>query len=282
MKVAIVTGASSGMGRETAVQLADRFGGLNEIWLIARRMNRLDELEECLPVPVRKFDLDLTVPEQRVRLEEALKAQHPDVKILVNASGYGKIGRVGSVSLEEESGMPDLNCTALCAVTHMVLPYMSRNSRIIQFASSAAFLPQPGFAIYAATKSFVLSYSRALNEELRGREITVTAVCPGPVRTEFFDIAETTGKIPLYKQLTMANPKKVVKLAIRDSSMGKTISVYGPLMKVFRILCKIVPHSLILKLMAALSPEQVEAGTVVQNEPVRKPVGDTAETLQNK
>lgn len=282
MKVAIVTGASSGMGRETAVQLADRFGGLNEIWLIARRMNRLDELEECLPVPVRKFDLDLTVPEQRVRLEEALKAQHPDVKILVNASGYGKIGRVGSVSLEEEIGMPDLNCTALCAVTHMVLPYMSRNSRIIQFASSAAFLPQPGFAIYAATKSFVLSYSRALNEELRGREITVTAVCPGPVRTEFFDIAETTGKIPLYKQLTMANPKKVVKLAIRDSSMGKTVSVYGPLMKVFRILCKIVPHSLILKLMAALSPEQVEAGTVVQNEPVRKPVGDTAETLQNK
>lgn len=279
MKVAIVTGASSGMGRETAVQLADRFGGLNEIWLIARRMNRLDELEECLPVPVRKFDLDLTVPEQRVRLEEALKTQHPDVKILVNASGYGKIGRVGSVSLEEEIGMPDLNCTALCAVTHMVLPYMSRNSRIIQFASSAAFLPQPGFAIYAATKSFVLSYSRALNEELRGREITVTAVCPGPVRTEFFDIAETTGKIPLYKQLTMANPKKVVKLAIRDSSMGKTVSVYGPLMKAFRILCKLVPHSLILKLMAALSPEQVEAGTVVQNEPVRKPVGDTAETL---
>lgn len=282
MKVAIVSGASSGMGRETAVQLADRFGGLNEIWLIARRMNRLDELEECLPVSVRKFDLDLTVPEQRMRLEEALKVQHPDVKILVNASGYGKIGRVGSVSLEEEIGMPDLNCTALCAVTHMVLPYMSRNSRIIQFASSAAFLPQPGFAIYAATKSFVLSYSRALNEELRGREITVTAVCPGPVRTEFFDIAETTGKIPLYKQLTMANPKKVVKLAIRDSSMGKTVSVYGPLMKVFRILCKIVPHSLILKLMAALSPEQVEAGTVVQNEPVRKPVGDTAETLQNK
>lgn len=282
MKVAIVTGASSGMGRETAVQLADRFGGLNEIWLIARRMNRLDELEECLPVPVRKFDLDLTVPEQRMRLEEALKVQHPDVKILVNASGYGKIGRVGSVSLEEEIGMPDLNCTALCAVTHMVLPYMSRNSRIIQFASSAAFLPQPGFAVYAATKSFVLSYSRALNEELRGREITVTAVCPGPVRTEFFDIAETTGKIPLYKQLTMANPKKVVKLAIRDSSMGKTVSVYGPLMKVFRILCKIVPHSLILKLMAALSPGQVEAGTVVQNEPVRKPVGDTAETLQNK
>lgn len=282
MKVAIVTGASSGMGRETAVQLADRFGGLNEIWLIARRMNRLDELEKCLPVPVRKFDLDLTVPEQRMRLKEALKAQHPDVKILVNASGYGKIGRVGSVSLEEEIGMPELNCTALCAVTHMVLPYMSRNSRIIQFASSAAFLPQPGFAIYAATKSFVLSYSRALNEELRGREITVTAVCPGPVRTEFFDIAETTGKIPLYKQLTMANPKKVVKLAIRDSSMGKTVSVYGPLMKVFRILGKIVPHSLILKLMAALSPEQVEAGTVVQNEPVRKPVGDTAETLQNK
>lgn len=258
MKIAIVTGASSGMGRETAVQLADRFGGLEEIWLIARRMNRLKELEEALPVPVRKFAIDLTGQEELEQLKTALKDIKPDVKMLVNASGYGKIGRVGTISLNGETGMPDLNCTALVAVTHLVLPYMSKNSRIIQYASSAAFLPQPGFAIYAATKAFVLSYSRALNEELKSRGICVTAVCPGPVKTEFFDIAETTGEIPLYKKLTMANPRKVVKLALRDSMMGKTVSTYGFLMKAFRLLCKAVPHGLILKAMAALSPEQVE------------------------
>lgn len=247
------------MGRETALQLADRFGGLNEIWLVARRLNRLEELSEALPVPVRKFALDLTDEAQREELSKALETLRPDVKILVNASGYGKMGRVGTVSLKEEIGMPDLNCTALCAVTHMVLPYMSNNSRILQYASSAAFLPQPGFAVYAATKAFVLSYSRALHEELRRRQITVTAVCPGPVNTEFFEVAEETGRIPFYKRLTMADPRKVVKLAIRDSCMGKTVSVYGPLMKTFRLLCKVLPHRLLLKLMACLSAEQVEA-----------------------
>lgn len=144
MKIAIVTGASSGMGRETAVQLADRFAGFGEIWLVARREERLSQLEEILPVPVRKFAIDLTDREQLAELETALQNEQPDVKILVNASGYGKMGRVGSVSTEEETGMVRLNCEALCAVTHMVLPYMSKNSRIIQYASSASFLPQPG------------------------------------------------------------------------------------------------------------------------------------------
>ena len=148
--------------------------------------------------------------------------------------------------MESESSMIRLNCEALCAVTHMVLPYMNNNSRIVQFASSAAFLPQPKFAIYAATKSFVLSYSRALGAELKDRKIYVTAVCPGPVDTEFFDIAETTGQVPIYKKIVMANPRKVVQKALMDSYMGKNISVYGITMKAFHVLCKTVPHPWIL------------------------------------
>lgn len=261
MKIAVITGASSGMGWETALQLADRFGGINEFWLIARRMDRLTELEKLLPAPVRKFALDLTDRNHLAQLQQALRETGPDVKILVNASGYGKIAKAGSISMEEELGMTDLNCTALCAVTHMVLPYMSRNSRIMQYASSAAFLPQPGFAIYAATKAFVLSYSRALGEELRPREIGVTAVCPGPVKTEFFDIAQTTGEIPLYKKLAMAKPENVVRVAIRDCIMGKQVSVYGITMKAFHLMCKVLPHALILRIMAVISPKQVEAGS---------------------
>ncbi|WP_347474965.1 SDR family NAD(P)-dependent oxidoreductase [Clostridium sp. AF50-3] len=194
MKIAIITGASSGMGREAARQLADRFSGLQEVWLIARRMDRMQELERTLPIPARCFSIDLTDASQRETLENELAARKPNVKLLVNASGFGKIGTVGNLPLDDETGMIELNCEALCAVTHMVLPYMSENSRILQFASAASFLPQPGFAIYAATKAFVLSYSRALREELRPRRIGVTAVCPGPVKTEFFDIAETTGR----------------------------------------------------------------------------------------
>lgn len=252
MKIAIVTGASSGMGREAIIQIADRFNGIGEIWAVARREDRLRELAGQLPVPLKILPLDLCREDSLEILKATLEKEKPEVKLLVNSAGYGKIGKVGDLNLKDETGMVALNCEALCAVTHLVLPYIPDHSRIIQFASSAAFLPQPGFAIYAATKSFVLSYSRALNTELRARDIVVTAVCPGPVKTEFFDIAETTGSIPLYKQLAMADPKKVVRLALRDSMMGKGISVYGPLMKAFYVLCKVFPHELLLRIMDSL------------------------------
>ncbi len=249
MKIAVVTGASSGMGREAVKQLAERFAALDEIWVIARRRERLEELQQMSCRPLRLFALDLSDPDSLICLRKALEEQNPQVRILVNAAGYGKIGPVGSQSLEEETGMVHLNCEVLCGVTHVVLPYLADNSRILQFASSAAFLPQPNFAVYAATKAFVLSYSRALHAELRKRHIAVTAVCPGPVKTEFFEVAETGGKTPFYKKLFMAAPEKVVKKAITDSMMGKTLSVYGISMKVFGLVCKLVPHDLILKLL---------------------------------
>ena len=126
---------------------------------------------------------------------------------------------------------------------------MKKNSRIIQLASSAAFMPQPDFAVYAATKSYVYSLSRALSEELRQRKIYVTAVCPGPVDTPFFDIAEKDGKTLAIKKLTMASPEKVVEQAISDSFHKKRTSVYNPYIKMFYVLAKIIPHQWILYIM---------------------------------
>ena len=252
MQIAVVTGATSGMGRELVLQLSDHFP-FDEVWVIGRRMQRLKELQKQTRITLRPFCLDLTRKEDLLSLEQALKESGGEVKFLVNAAGYGKIGPVGTASFEEEMGMVRLNCESLCAVTRMVLPYMPHNSRIIQFASAAAFLPQPDFAVYAATKSFVLSYSRALGEELRDRDIYVTAVCPGPVKTEFFDLAETTGQIPLYKRLVMANSRHVVRKALYDSILGRPVSVYGLTMKAFRLLSKIAPHSLLLSIMRKLS-----------------------------
>ena len=252
MQIAVVTGATSGMGREMVLQLSDHFP-FDEVWVIGRRMERLKELQKQTRITLRPFCLDLTRKEDLLSLEQALKESGGEVKFLVNAAGYGKIGPVGTASFEEEMGMVRLNCESLCAVTRMVLPYMPHNSRIIQFASAAAFLPQPDFAMYAATKSFVLSYSRALGEELRDRDIYVTAVCPGPVKTEFFDLAETTGQIPLYKRLVMANSRHVVRKALNDSILGRPVSVYGLTMKAFRLLSKIAPHSLLLSIMRKLS-----------------------------
>lgn len=260
MKIAVVTGASSGMGREMIIQLWEHFKGFDEMWIIARRRERLEELDSQVGVPLRKFALDLLVESGLKELELELEERRPEVKFLVNAAGFGKIGTVERLGLSEETGMVRLNCEALCAVTRLVLPYMTCNSRIIQFASSAAFLPQPGFAIYAATKSFVLSYSRALNRELKSRNIYVTAVCPGPVKTEFFNIAERTGEVPIYKLLVMANPKRVVKKAIRDSVAGRECSVYGLSMKAFCILCKVIPHRVILALMELVNSRVEESG----------------------
>lgn len=252
MKIAIVTGASSGMGREFVRQIADRFNGIQEIWVIARRKERLEELVLQAPMRLRLLSIDLMDQEERLKLKEALLREKPEVKWLINAAGYGKIGKPGSIPVEEETGMVTVNCEALLAVTRMTLPYLTGNSRIIQFASAAAFLPQPGFSVYAATKAFVLNYSRALNEELKPQGIYVTAVCPGPVRTEFFEIAETTGKVSAYKFLITADPQRVVKKAIRDSMMGRPLSVYGLSMKLFRVLCRLLPQSLIFRIMKTL------------------------------
>lgn len=252
-KIAIVTGASSGMGREMVYQLAASYAGLEEIWIAARRKERLEELSGRVPVKLRAFALDLTRPEDRKDLLEALsrarETEHIEVRILVNAAGFGKTGAVGTIPEAESTGMVRLNDEALVAVTELVLPFMPDHSRIIQFASAAAFLPQPGFAVYAATKAFVLSYSRALNRELSARDIAVTAVCPGPVETEFFNIALNGGSLTSYKKWVTVKPEYVVARALRDSAMGREISVAGPVMRAFFLICKVLPHGLLMRLI---------------------------------
>jgi len=172
--------------------------------------------------------------------------------MLVNSAGYGIMGDFSAASIKDELGMIDVNCKALTQLTHLCIPYMRKNSRIIQLASSAAFLPQPNFAVYAATKSYVLSFSRALNQELRRRKIYVTAVCPGPVDTPFFDIAEKTGSTLAVKKLTLVRADQVVEKAIADSYHKRERSVYGGWIQSFEVLAKVLPHSVLMEVMRFL------------------------------
>ncbi len=235
------------MGREFVKLLDKEPVTLDEIWVIARRGNRLKELSEEVHTKLVPIEMDLTGKEASGILTYLLKEKKPSVKFLINCAGFGKIGKIAKLPVEDQLSMLRVNCMALTEITCLVLPYMAKKSRIIELASSAAFLPQPGFAVYAATKSYVLSFSRALNRELSGTGIRVTAVCPGPVKTEFFELAEQTGTVPIYKKLVMADPVKVVRKAFRDSVAGKSTSVYGCSMKCFQILSKLVPHEIILK-----------------------------------
>ena len=250
MKIAVVTGASSGMGREFVRQISSFYRSLDEIWVIARRRERLEELRGESRVPLRIFEGNLIKKQVYRELSCALEERQPDIRMLVNADGFGKSGSVeaiASVDFRAQTDMVDLNCRALTRMTLFCLPYLGRGSRIINLASAAAFCPQPGFAVYAATKYYVLSFSRALGAELRRRGIYVTAVCPGPVDTEFFNISGALTN-PL-KKLTMAKAEDVVRRALKDSRAGREMSVYGIAMRAAFLGTRLVPHGLIMKLM---------------------------------
>lgn len=247
MNVAIITGASSGMGAEFALKLHRYFDNFDEIWLIARRRERLEAIASKLFCRTRIITADLTRSSDVKHISRQLKLTNPNVTHLINCAGFGIMGDFENIPQKEQLDMIDLNIKALVKLTHTILPYMHKNGRIIQLASAAAFLPQDGFCVYAATKSFVLSFSRALNEELLNRGITVTAVCPGPVDTEFFNIAEKyTNTIPI-KKLFYAKPEYVVKGALNASKKRKAYYTPTLTMKSFQVMSKLLPHSVVLK-----------------------------------
>lgn len=253
MNIIIITGASSGMGMEFALQLDNVFeGSIDEIWLIARRKEQMLEVASSMEHTTRVLDMDVTRKEDMKRLKRLLIKEQPVIRMLVNCAGYGVMGEFSRLNMKEELGMIDVNCKALTQMTYMCIPYMRKNSRIIQLASSAAFMPQPSFAVYAASKAYVNSFSRALSEELRKKRIYVTSVCPGPVDTPFFDIAEKDGKTLIIKKLTMVTSEKVVAKAIKDSFYKKKTSIYSGYIKAFAILTKVLPHQFILTIMRYL------------------------------
>ncbi len=277
--IIIITGASSGMGKEFVKQIDAHFPKVDELWLIARRKDELKKLASNCKHTVRVLAYDLCKESSIEVIQELLEWEKPKISLLVNSAGYGVLGAfymdekkdtntiekesnftkgenaVGAAKrswLQEQRGMVSLNCDALTAMTYLCIPYMKKGGRIIQLASSAAFLPQPKFAVYAATKSYVLSFSRALNEELRKEEISVTAVCPGPVDTAFFERAEKGTDTLFIKKLVMANPKKVVRKALQDAKSKKEVSIYSLPIQGFYLISKLLPHKLLLWIMRAM------------------------------
>lgn len=246
--IIIITGASSGIGQEFSLQIDTAFSNIDEIWLIARRKERLEEVARVMEHTTRLIVMDVADEYAMEDLEKLLAESGAVVRMLINAAGFGLIGDFLDLSLEEQSEMLLVNCEGLTKMTYLTLPYMARGSRIIQLASGAAFLPQAGFAVYAASKAYVLSLSRALNSELDPYGICVTAVCPGPVNTEFFERAEQYANMPAYKKMIMISAEKCVSAALRASYCKKSMTVPGIPMKAFLIACKYLPHDLLLKM----------------------------------
>ncbi len=245
MRIAVITGASSGIGREFVKRL-DSEKDLDEIWVIARRRERLEELEKAADIRarVRAFPLDLTRTGEIEEYAAVLEREKPRVEVLVNAGGFGKFRPAEEVPLEDQYGMIDLNARALTGMTAVTLPCMGAGGEIYQMGSLSAFQPVPYIAVYAATKAYVLSYSRALGRELRGRGIRVLAVCPGWVRTEFFDRAVSDDTVTYYNRFF--TPAQVVERALRDMKKGKDVSVCGLSVRMQVRAVKLLPHRLVM------------------------------------
>lgn len=246
MKIAVITGASSGMGREFVYAL-DKQTAYDEIWVIARRKDRLEALAEKTRAKIRPIPMDLTDISSINSFAELLKEEQPEILTLVNASGYGKFESFENVKLEDDYGMIDLNCKAYVGMTKVCLPYMKRGGEIYQLDSLSAFQPVPYINVYGATKAFVLSFSRALNVELKNKGIKVMAICPGWVKTEFFDRAVTDKSVIVYYNKYFT-PEQVITRALKDMKKGKDVSVPGASIRFQVFLTKILPHRLVMKI----------------------------------
>ena len=245
MSIAIITGASSGLGKEFALQLKSDYN-VEEFWLIARRKDRLQELSNDLGCKCRIIDLDLSKQESLQEYKELLSKEKPSVEYLVNAAGYGRYGDYRIVDTELAFNMIDLNVKALVYITQETLPYLSKNSHIIQLGSASTYHPLPNLNVYAASKSFVKHYSRALYREVKSRKIGVTTVCPGWVKTEFFQRADIKEEGSESFAKPMVSARKVVKKALRDAAKNKDVSMYHWYNNLHHFLSKILPHSLLM------------------------------------
>ena len=245
--VALITGASAGLGVDFARQLAAKG---QRLVLVARRKNRLDALAAELG-NARAVEADLSAEGASDRLMADLAAHGEHVDMLVNNAGFGLTGRFANLDAKRQRQMIDLNCGTLVELAHAVLPGMleRKSGAILNVASTAAFQPGPGMAVYFATKAFVLSFSEALHEEVKKTGVIVTALCPGPTATEFGEVAGFKPSGPSAKIFVdmAANSAAVVHAGLEGIEAGRAIVIPGLTNKATAQAHRLFPRSWVRK-----------------------------------
>ncbi|MCR4742519.1 MAG: SDR family NAD(P)-dependent oxidoreductase [Treponema sp.] len=234
--IAIITGASSGLGKEFSIQISKKYD-FDEIWLIARRQDKLEELAEEInsqsKFPIaRPIVMDIQGKEGVKKFEAFLKEENEklekiesgiNIELLINNAGFGTYGPFEETPLDRQLDMIDLNCTALTGICGVALPFLKKGSHIINTASLAAFMPLGNFAVYAASKAYVLNFSIALAAELKDKGIEVCALCPGSVSTEFAKVASNGAR----KEVKGGHdPVKVVAHCLKKAYKNKKVALW--------------------------------------------------------
>ena len=246
MKVAVITGASSGMGQQFCLKLD---GEYDEIWGLALDDTGLKETEGMLKKS--KFKMisgDLTDEKVIGQYVEMLESEKPDVSFLANCSGFCKFGSFEEIPLNVSVSMINLNVTALVKMCEITIPYMSKGARIVNIASMAGLQPTPYMNVYGASKAFVLSYSRSLNRELKDKGIVCTCMCPLWTNTKFLSVANETGSKKVSHISSSYSASDVVERGIMDARKGKDISIFGTKSFWQRLFVKVTPQWLIMNI----------------------------------
>lgn len=248
MNIGIITGASSGLGREFLFNAPQIFPDIEEFWIIARSRDGLEEAANSSSIRCKIIPLDLTDEEGIAELAGELSASDINVKLLINNSGCGYLGDFDESIVAKQTLMIDLNVRGLTLVTHTVLPYMREGAVILNVSSIASFCPNARMTVYSSTKAYVTSFSHGLRYELKGRKINVCAICPGPMDTAFLTRGDIKGKSKTFETLPYCKVSSTAKGALKAAKRGK--SVYTPTLffKFYRFLAKILPHSIVIPL----------------------------------
>lgn len=249
MKIALLTGASSGLGCAYAKYIGEIFPEIDEIWALARRENRLVELAAKIGNPrIVPVECDLSKAGDMEKLRRKLQDEQPEIMLLVNNAGCGFHGAFEASAEEEQLRCVQLNVYALTQLTHMVLDYMPAGARVLNTSSIASFAPNANMAVYSASKAYVTFFSRALNEELRPGGRSSTAVCPAPMRTEFLSIGHITGNSKTFELLPYCDVDKVAKGALKAAKKRRSIYTPRAFYKFYRMLAHILPDFITIKL----------------------------------
>lgn len=252
--IAIVTGASSGLGREFVRQLDMGSGGpIDEFWVIARNEDALNEVKAQTQTPVKVLALDLSSSEAFAVLSHELSKGGDDLNVqwLVNCAGFGKFGSFQEVA-SANAAMVKLDCLAVVEACYEAILYMHAGSRIVNIASAAALLPMPGLTTYSACKRFVLDFSRALDAEVGDAGIHVSAVCPKFMHTRFLDQPGDHGALDTFLWIGFEDPKACVANALRAAIRGKRVAITSPDVRAFNLVAKLLPTDLAMDLQAKL------------------------------
>lgn len=240
--LAIITGASGGLGKAFTKYLIYE---VDEVWAIGRNNEKLNNLKETFGAKIKGYSVDLSDISNLEIIKHELDKGEYAIKYLVNNAGSGRMAYSTDFSVQEIAHHIHTHNTSMAVLCNICIPYMKKGSHIINVASQSAFQPVAYINLYAASKAFCYSYSRALNMELKGRKIVVTVACPGWIKTDLLQSEMNGHKI---KFPHLAEPDDVVRKTIKDAKKGKDISVYSAYVKMMQFFSKVYPHKWIMNI----------------------------------